>query len=104
MFTMYRLHDYAKNDIDPTIEKLHGPDFAIAVKEADVTLTTLGFVTGQKLERLNTWLAGIDQNGNPAYAPPWMRSLLKIFAKHPEALQTAIDVSEANEKKHTSKR
>jgi hypothetical protein len=76
-------------------KKLSGPDFAEAMADAEVGPTALAYLLAQNLQRIQEWVAGIDDKGNPSGAPHMARLLLAIFKEFPETFDFAMDITES---------
>ncbi len=79
--------------------KPSGPEFAVLLSDAEVTATAFAYISGQKLSKMQEWLAGIDEKGNFTAAPHWARVLLEIFKHFPKTFEFALKLTD----KHTTK-
>lgn len=70
------------------IEKLSGPPVAVLIAEAGLTLTLCAHIAGTSIDRVQSWIDGLD------FMPHPIRLLLEIFKAHPEIVDMAEDITD----------
>lgn len=70
-------------------EKLSGSDVAILIAEAGLSLTLLAHIAGTNVNRVQSWIDGVDSMPHP------IRLLLEIFKAHPELIDMAESITES---------
>lgn len=71
------------------VAKLSGPDAAVLIAEANLTLTLCAFLAGTSVDRVQSWVDGVDSMPHP------VRLLLEIFKENPDMIDIAERVTEA---------